>query len=350
MAHTTDAGHDHAEHGHAHAETPHGHMHDHEGHVEAVEADLEYWRAKRLEPHLIHLHRRGVLTFYDLMRTAAKFPAPAAPAGETKGDIEARIRALEDGLDDYIRDIGLASINMPGFVIEDTRKERGDYDDFFRIAKPPHDGTLEQRIARLEADLRDYRYLPQLLLRALLDKGVVTNEQVEGQRAFHAGRGAWNGARIVARAWVDSAFKQALMTRGREAVRELNIPPGRLGKLAVAENTPALHNVVVCTLCSCYPHDLLGDPPWWYREDGYKERVVRDARGMLAERFNLPLPDGVEVRVHDSTSDVRWMVLPSRPAGTDDWSEEDLARLVTIESMVGTAPALDPAALARAKA
>ncbi len=218
---------------------------------------------------------------------------------------------------------------------------------FFRIAKPPHGGALEQRIARLEADLRDYRYLPQLLLRALLDKSVVTQEQVEGQRAFLAGRGAWNGARIVARAWIDSAFKQALMTRGREAVRELNIPPGRLGKLAVAENTPVLHNVVVCTLCSCYPHDLLGDPPWWYREDGYKERVVRDARGMLAERFNLSLPDSVEVRVHDSTSDVRWMVLPSRPAGTDGWSEEELARLVTIESMVGTAPALDPAALAR---
>jgi nitrile hydratase subunit alpha len=342
MTHSTDTGHD-----HDHDEAAHSHMHDHEGHVAAVEADLEYWRAKRLEPHLIQLHRRGVLTFYDLMRSAATFPAPARSEGEAKGDIEARIRAIEDGLDDYIRDIGLASINMPGFVIEDTRKERGDYDDFFRIAKPPHEGTLEQRIAKLEADLRDYRYLPRLLLRALLDKGVVTKEQVEVQRAFHAGRGAWNGARIVARAWVDPAFKEALLARGREAVRELNIPPGRLGKLAIAENTPTLHNVVVCTLCSCYPHDLLGDPPWWYREDGYKERVVRDARGMLAERFNLRLPDGVDVRVHDSTSDVRWMVLPCRPAGTEGWSEEQLARLVTIESMVGTAPALDPAALAR---
>jgi nitrile hydratase subunit alpha len=358
MAHSADVGHSHphADGGHGHDQVAHGHMHDHEGHVEAVEADLEYWRAKRLEPYLIQLHRRGVLTFYDLMRTVAKFPAPAAPAGEAKdenkSDLEARIRALEDGLDDYIRDIGLAAIGPVDdrLVIEDTRKERGDYDDFFRIAKPAHEGTLEQRIARLEADLRDYRHLPQLLLRALLDKGVVTKEQVEGQRAFLAGRGAWNGARIVARAWVDSAFKQALLTRGREAVRELNIPPGRLGKLAVAENTPTLHNVVVCTLCSCYPHDLLGDPPWWYRDDSYKERVVRDARGMLAERFNLSLPDSVEVRVFDSTSDVRWMVLPSRPAGTDGWSEEDLARLVTIESMVGTAPALDPAALAARKA
>jgi nitrile hydratase len=168
---------------------------------------------------------------------------------------------------------------------------------------------------------------------------------IEQQHAFLAGRGAWNGARIVARAWVDPGFKQALLTKGREAVRELNIPPGRLGKLGVAENTPTLHNIVVCTLCSCYPHDLLGDPPWWYRDDSYKERIVRDARGMLAERFNLRLPDQVEVRVHDSTSDVRWMVLPCRPVGTDGWSEEQLARLVTIESLVGAAPAVDPATL-----
>jgi nitrile hydratase len=323
-------------------------MHDREGHVHAVEADLEYWRAKRLEPRLIQLHRRGVVTLYDLMRAAAKLPALPAAASEAKGDIEARIRALEDGLDDYIRDIGLASVDADDdlFVIEDIRKERGDYDDFFRIAKPPHGGSLEQRIARLEADLAAYRHLVDVLMRALLDKGAVTEEQIERQRAFLAGRGAWNGARIVARAWVDPAFKQALLTRGREAVRELNIPPGRLGKLGVAENTATQHNVVVCTLCSCYPHDLLGDPPWWYRDDSYKERIVRDARGMLAERFTLRLPDSVEVRVYDSTSDVRWMVLPLRPEGTDGWSEEELARLVTIDSLVGVAPALDPAALA----
>ena len=104
---------------------------------------------------------------------------------------------------------------------------------------------------------------------------------------------------------------------------------------------------MVCTLCSCYPHDLLGDPPWWYRDDSYKTRIVCDPRGTLADRFDLRLPDNVEVRVHDSTSDVRWMVLPRRPAGTDGWSEEQLARLVTIDSLVGTAPALDPAALTR---
>jgi nitrile hydratase len=296
----------------------HGHMHDYEGHVEAVEADLEYWRTKRLEPRLIQLHRRGVLTLYDLLRAAAHVPAAPVQASEAAHGIEGRIRALEDGLDEYIRGVVLASIDSLDypFVIEDTRKERGDYDNFFRIAKPPHDGTLEQRIARLEHDIREYQRLLAVLMRALIDKGVLTKEQIERQRAFLAGRGAWNGARIVARAWVDPGFKQALLARGREAVRELNIPPGKLGKLGVAENTATLHNVVVCTLCSCYPHDLLGDPPWWYRDDSYKERIVRDARGMLADRFNLRLPDSVEVRVHDSTSDVRWMVLPRRLAGT----------------------------------
>ena len=327
----------------------HGHMQDYEYHVQAIEADLEYWRTKRLEPRLIQLHRRGVLTFYDLIRAAGHGPAAPAAAGEATHDTERRIRALEDALDEYIRGIALASIDSPDqpSVIEDSRKERGDYDDFFRIAKPPHGGTLGERIARLEHDIREYRRLLDVLMRALLDKGVLTKADIERQRAFLAGRGAFNGARIVARAWVDPVFKQALLTRGREAVRELNIPPGRLGKLGVAENTATLHNVVVCTLCSCYPHDLLGDPPWWYRDDSYKERIVRDPRGTLADRFNLRLPDTVEVRVHDSTSDVRWMVLPRRPRGTDGWSEAELARLVTTDSLVGAAPALTPAALAQ---
>lgn len=326
----------------------HAHMQDYEGHVQALEADLEYWRTKRLEPRVFQLHRRGVLTLYDLLRAASHFSAAPAAADAAAHDIEGRIRALEDGLDEYIRGIALASLDPPDrpSVIEDTRKERGDYDDFFRIAKPPHGGTLEERIARLEHDLREYQRLLRLLMRALIDNGVLTTEQVERQRAFLAGRGAWNGARIVARAWLDPDFKQALLTRGREAVRELNIPPGRLGKLGVAENTATLHNVVVCTLCSCYPHDLLGDPPWWYRDEGFKERIVRDPRGTLAQRFNLRLPDDVEVRVHDSTSDVRWMVLPRRPTGTERWSEEELARLITIDSLVGCAEALTPAALA----
>ena len=178
----------------------HGHMQDHEGHVEAIEADLEYWRAKRLEPSVLQLHRRGVVTLYDLLRAAAHVPVPPAPADPATQDTEGRIRALEDGLDEYIRGIGLVAIDSPdhSFVIEDMRKERGDYDDFFRIAKPPHAGTLGERIARLENDLREYQRLLQVLTRAMLDKSVLTMEQVERRRAFLAGRGAWNGARIAA--------------------------------------------------------------------------------------------------------------------------------------------------------
>ena len=114
-------------------------------------------------------------------------------------------------------------------------------------------------------------------------------------------------------------------------------------------NTEQVHNVVVCTLCSCYPHDLLGDTPWWYKHDSYKQQIVRDPRGTLATMFGLRVPEHAEVRVHDSTSDVRWMVIPRRPAGTEGLSEQELARLVTRESLIGVAEPLAqaPAAAAR---
>jgi nitrile hydratase len=157
------------------------------------------------------------------------------------------------------------------------------------------------------------------------------------------GIGHHNGARIVARAWVDEGFKQRLLETGRAAVRELDIPPGRLGELGVAENTAEVHHIVVCTLCSCYPHDLLGNPPWWYRTDEYKQRIVAEPRATIREMFGLDLPEGVRVRVHDSTSDVRWMVLPRRPEGTEHLDEEALAALVTPESLVGAAVVAPPA-------
>jgi nitrile hydratase len=141
----------------------------------------------------------------------------------------------------------------------------------------------------------------------------------------------------VARAWLDPEFKRRLLATGRAAVRELDIPPGRLGRLGVAENTDDVHNIVVCTLCSCYPHDLLGNPPWWYRTDEYKERIVAEPRATIRDMFGLELPGRVTVRVHDSTSDVRWMVIPQRPAGTEGMDEEQLAALVTSESLVGAA-------------
>ena len=136
---------------------------------------------------------------------------------------------------------------------------------------------------------------PELRVKALetllIEKGLVDAHTLDLLIDTYENKiGPKNGAKVVARAWVDPEFKEALLTNGREAVRELDIPSGRLGALGVAENTPAIHNVVVCTLCSCYPHDLLGDPPWWYRHDTYKERIVRDPRGTLADMFGLQVP------------------------------------------------------------
>jgi nitrile hydratase subunit alpha len=331
-----------------HAAAIHSHMEDPEAHVRAVEEDLEYYRAKRFESRLFYLHRRRLLTLYDILHALPRVTpwTPEVPPGDRdRPEVEQRIRALEEGLDEYIRGIALASVEIDGhkMVIEDNRVERGDYDSFFRIHKKPHGGTLDERIATLERDLADYHLLLRAYTQALIDKGAVSEARLAEERAALARPSVWNGGRIVARAWVDPEFKANLLARGREAVRELGIPSGRLGKMGVAENTDTVHNVVVCTLCSCYPYDLLGDTPWWYKHDSYKERVVRDPRGTLAELFDYHVPEGVTVQVHDSTSDIRWMVIPRRPAGTEGWSEEDLARLVTQESLIGVADPLAPA-------
>jgi nitrile hydratase len=318
----------------------HGHIHDHEAHVRAVEEDLEYYRVKRFEPRVLFCHRRGAVTLYDVLRAAATLPPPEPPPAAAT--LEQRIRALEDGLDAYVRGNALAGVDVGGvrMVIEDTRAERGDYDAAFRIAKKAHGGTLEERVARLEEELRDCMRLQDAFLQALVTCGALDAARLAQARAAPAAPSEWNGARIVARAWVDPAFQRRLVEQGRAAVRELDIPPGRLGKLGVAVNTDTVHNVVVCTLCSCYPHDLLGDTPWWYKHDSYKQQIVREPRGTLAAMFGLQVPEQVEIHVHDSTSDVRWMVLPRRPAGTEGWSEEQLARLVTRESLIGVAEPL----------
>jgi nitrile hydratase len=329
-------------------------MQDFEAHVRAVEEDLEYYRTKRFEPRVIYSHRHGAITFYDLLDAAAAAPVPAAAVHSTRDadhdadhghdTLEQRIRALEDRLDAYVKNIGLIGVPVRGsrMVIDDMRVERGDYDPFFRIAKKPHGGALAERVAHLEEDMTRYERLLDAFTQALVTAGALDRAALERQRAEGAGPSMRNGARIVARAWVDPVFKQALIEKGREAVRELDIPPGRLGKMAVAENTPGIHNVVVCTLCSCYPYDLLGDTPWWYKSEAYRQQVVRDPRGTLAEMFGFKVPADIAVRVHDSTSDVRWMVLPRRPPGTETWSEEELASLVTRESLIGTAEALSP--------
>jgi nitrile hydratase len=159
--------------------------------------------------------------------------------------------------------------------------------------------------------------------------------------AYETKIGPRNGAKVIARAWSDAAFKRALLEDATKAVAAFG-EAGRVGDHLVAvENTPQRHNMVVCTLCSCYPLDLLGTPPVWYKSAPYRSRAVRDPRGVLAD-FGLTLPSDTEIRVWDSTAETRFLVLPIRPAGTDGWDEEGLAALVTRDSMIGTGLAKKP--------
>lgn len=181
-----------------------------------------------------------------------------------------------------------------------------------------------------------YFQLMEASLRELLvEKGVLTEAEVNAAVEDMRRRGPERGAKVVARAWTDPAFKARLLADGTRACEELGLEVPAL-RLVVVENTPEVHNAIVCTLCSCYPRMLLGLPPDWYKSREYRSRMVREPRAVLAE-FGLVLPDSVRIRVHDSTADMRYMVLPMRPAGTEGWSEERLASIVTRDCMIGVA-------------
>ncbi|HWJ01878.1 MAG TPA: nitrile hydratase subunit alpha [Burkholderiales bacterium] len=181
-----------------------------------------------------------------------------------------------------------------------------------------------------------YFQLMEISLRELLvEKGVVTEEEVAEEVEAMRKRGYERGARVVARAWVDAGYKQRLLANGTKACEELGLEIPAL-KLLVVENTPEVHNAIVCTLCSCYPRMLLGIPPEWYKSRNYRSRMVREPRAVLAE-FGLEIAEHVAIRVHDSTADMRYLVLPMRPPGTEGWSEERLASLVTRDCMIGVA-------------
>lgn len=180
----------------------------------------------------------------------------------------------------------------------------------------------------------------------LVEKGLLTSDAVdEVIRAFEQDIGPMRGARAVARAWVDLAFKQRLVTDAKAAFAEIGITEHQAEELVVVENTSAVHNVIVCTLCSCYPWMILGLPPTWYKSAPYRSRVVIEPRSVLLE-MGLQVLDEVEVRVWDSSADIRYMVLPRRPAGTDGWNEERLAAIVTRDCMVGVAVPAVPMAIA----
>jgi nitrile hydratase len=176
----------------------------------------------------------------------------------------------------------------------------------------------------------------------LVEKGLISTDVIdEVVRQYEQDIGPMNGARVVARAWTDPDYKARLLEDGTAAIAEMGYLGRQGADMVVLENTPAVHNVVVCTLCSCYPWPVLGLPPNWYKSFAYRSRVVREPRAVLHE-FGLDLSDEVEVRVWDSNSEVRYMVLPEQPAGTEALTEEDLIPLVTRDAMVGVAMVAAP--------
>jgi nitrile hydratase len=203
---------------------------------------------------------------------------------------------------------------------------------------PPHEdhdahgselSEMTLRVRALETILTEKGYVDPAALDLIVD-------------AYETKIGPRNGAKVVAKAWSDAAFKRALLEDATSAVSTLSLASG-VGYLVAVENTPALHNMVVCTLCSCYPADLLGVPPVWYKSAPYRSRAVRDPRGVLAD-FGVALPTGTQIRVWDSTAETRFLVVPMRPAGAEGWDEERLATLVTRDSMIGTGLARQPGA------
>jgi nitrile hydratase len=171
------------------------------------------------------------------------------------------------------------------------------------------------------------------LREVLIGKGYLTQQAIDAEVETMRGRTPERGARVVARAWTDSSFREKLLADGRAACESIGLEIPALRLIAV-ENTPQVHNVIVCTLCSCYPRMLLGIPPDWYKSFAYRSRMVKEPRQVLSE-FDLSIAETVAIRVHDSTADMRYIVLPMRPAGTEGWTEERLAAIVTRNSMIG---------------
>lgn len=183
------------------------------------------------------------------------------------------------------------------------------------------------------------------LIAALKAKGIVTEEELAARQAQTDRASPEIGARMVARAWLDPDWRALLLRDGTAAAEAMGVSMAGAPPLGVLEDTPQRHHLVVCTLCSCYPRAVLGYPPHWYKSFAYRSRAVRDPRGVLAE-WGTALPEGMEVRVVDSTADYRWMVLPMRPAGTEGWTEDQLAAIVTRDALVGVALPQVPAAVA----
>lgn len=196
-----------------------------------------------------------------------------------------------------------------------------------------------------QPDIEDFPFTERMLMtqavaELIVEKGIITADELRRQIELMDSREPGLGAKLVARTWVDPSYKERVLNDVGSAAAEIGIDIGDIPIKAI-ENTDKVHNVVVCTLCSCYPRMLIGLPPDWYKSRAYRSRTVKEPRKVL-EEFGTHIPDEVEVRVHDSTADLRYIVLPSRPAGTEGWDEEKLASLITRDSMVGVTTAKSP--------
>ena len=193
--------------------------------------------------------------------------------------------------------------------------------------------------AQDDGPVSQYEILSRAMQELLEEKGVISAEQVRRRMELFDEEFPYRGSRVIAHAWADPAFKKRLLEDGKRACAEFGIDL-EADRLIAVENTPEVHNVIVCTLCSCYPRALLGMPPTWYKSENYRRRVVREPRAVLRE-FGTVIPEHVTLRVHDSNADMRYVVVPMRPAGTDGWSEAELEKIITRDALVGvTVPKL----------
>lgn len=201
----------------------------------------------------------------------------------------------------------------------------------------PHDGHHHDDHEAIEDldDITEFEVMEQAIRELLVEKGILSASQIQAQIDDMDSRTPVMGQKIIARAWTDSAYRERLISDPKSAFAEMGVT--RLDEnpeVVVVENTQERHNVIVCTLCSCYPRVLLGMPPAWYKKRAYRSRVVKEPRKVLSE-FGTELPDLTKIEVHDSTADMRYLVLPMRPAGTDNWSAEQLEALITRDAMIG---------------
>jgi nitrile hydratase alpha subunit len=208
--------------------------------------------------------------------------------------------------------------------------------DYYAAKKHVHDHGDHDHAPITEQDdgpPSEYEIMSRAMQELLETKGIVTAEQVRLRMEQFEEDFPYRGSRVVARAWVDAQFKQRLLEDGKAACAEMGVDL-EVDRLIAVENTPEVHNVIVCTLCSCYPRALLGMPPTWYKSRNYRSRVVFEPRAVLKE-FGTVLPDHVTVRVHDSNADMRYIVIPMRPQGTENWTEEKLVGILTRDTLVG---------------